>query len=287
MYEAKTTGKARYVEYEPVMGHARLERLELVDDLREAVDDAEIDVVYQPVVGVGSGRIVGVEALARWRRNDVPVPPDVFISVAEETGLIVSLGDVILRKVAADAPALLAAAGGENISVNVNISAEQLRDPGFTESVRRAVTAMEGTSLILEITERQGVDLDDRILEAMRTIEAMGVVFAIDDFGVGFSSISYLHDLPAQILKADAALSHGIDQDVRARALLRSVVLMGRSLGFDVVVEGIERETQLDVIREDAPTALAQGFLMHRPMPLADLLAVMQDERDEERRAVR
>ena len=285
MYEAKSQGKGRYVEYEAAMGRVRLERLELVDDLREAVDDAEIDVVYQPVVGVGSGRIVGVEALARWRRDDVPVPPDVFISVAEETGLIVSLGDVILRKVAADAPALLAAAGGENISINVNISAEQLRDPEFTAAVRRAVTAMEGTSLILEITERQGVDLDDRILEAMRTIEAMGVVFAIDDFGVGFSSISYLHDLPAQILKADAALSHGIDQDVRARALLRSVVLMGRSLGFDVVVEGIERESQLDVIREDAPTALAQGFLMHRPMPLPQLLAVMQGEHDEQRAA--
>jgi EAL domain-containing protein (putative c-di-GMP-specific phosphodiesterase class I) len=267
------------------MGRSRLERLELVDDLREAVDAADIDVVYQPVVGVGNGWIVGVEALARWRRNGVPVSPEVFISAAEETGLIVSLGEVILRKVADDAPALLAAAGGENISINVNISAEQLRDPGFTTAVARAVAAMEGTSLILEITERQGVDLDEEILAAMRAIEAMGVVFAIDDFGVGFSSISYLHDLPAQILKADAALSHGIDQDVRARALLRSVVLMGRSLGFEVVVEGIERQSQLEVIREDAPTALAQGYLMHRPMPLADLLTVMRQERSDQQAA--
>jgi diguanylate cyclase (GGDEF)-like protein len=281
MYEAKTTGKARYVEYESTMGQARMERLELVDDLREAVDDAAIDVAYQPVVGVGSGRIVGVEALARWSRNGVPVPPDVFIRVAEETGLIVPLGDVILGKVAADAPALLAAADGEGLSVSVNISAAQLRETEFIATVARAAEAMRGTALVLEITERQGVDLDDRILAAMRAIESMGVVFAIDDFGVGFSSISYLHDLPAHIIKADAALSHGIDQDVRARALLRSVVLMGRSLGFEVVVEGIEREAQLDVIREDAPSALAQGYLMHRPMTLDQLLSVMHAERED------
>jgi diguanylate cyclase (GGDEF)-like protein len=280
MYEAKTNGKGRYVEYESVMGQARLERLELIDDLRRAIDDHAIDVVYQPVISVGTGRIVGAEALARWRRNGVPVPTDVFISVAEETGLIVPLGDVILGKVAGDAPALLSAADGESLSVNVNISAAQLREPEFIGTVARAVSAMRGTSLILEITERQGVDLDDGILAAMRAIESMGVVFAIDDFGVGFSSISYLHDLPAQIIKADAALSQGIDQDVRARALLRSVVLMGRSLGFEVVVEGIERESQLAVIREDAPGVLAQGYLMHRPMPLEDLLSVMHLERD-------
>lgn len=285
MYEAKTHGKGRYVEYEPAIGQARLERLELVDDLREAIDNSEITVVYQPVVGVASGRIVGVEALARWRRNGVPVAPDVFISVAEETGLIIALGDEILGKVAADAPELLSAADGEALSINVNISAAQLREPEFIGTVARTVAAMRGTSLILEITERQGVDLDDGVMAAMRAIENMGVVFAIDDFGVGFSSISYLHDLPAQIIKADAALTHGIDRDVRARALLRSVVLMGRSLGFEVVVEGIERESQLAVIREDAPTALAQGYLMHRPMPLADLLDVMRQDRDERRAA--
>ena len=279
MYEAKTTGKARFVEYQTAMGQARMERLELVDDLRQAIDESAIGVVYQPVVGVGSGRIVGAEALARWSRNGVPVAPDVFISVAEETGLIVPLGDLILSKVAADAPGLLSAADGEGLSINVNISAAQLREPEFIDTVARTVEAMRGTSLVLEITERQGVDLDDRILAAMRAIEGMGVAFAIDDFGVGFSSISYLHDLPAQIIKADAALSHGIDQDVRARALLRSVVLMGRSLGFEVVVEGIEREAQLDVIREDSPSVLAQGYLMHRPMPLDDLLTVMRAER--------
>ena len=279
MYEAKTHGKGRYVEYDPTIGQARVERLELVDDLRKAIGDREIDLVYQPVVSVDTGAIVGVEALARWSRHGSPVRPDVFITVAEETGLIVALGEVVLDRVAADAPALLAAADGATLSINVNISAAQLRAPEFIDTVARAVAATDGNPLVLEITERQGVDLDDHVLAAMRAIEAMGVVFAIDDFGVGFSSISYLHELPASVLKADAALSQEIDRDPRARALLQSVVLMGRSLGFGIVIEGVERETQLDVIRHDAPTAFVQGYLLHRPMRLGDLLSVMRLER--------
>ena len=113
----------------------------------------------------------------------------------------------------------------------------------------------------------------------MREIADTGVVFAIDDFGVGFSSISYLHDLPAGIIKADAALSRDIDTDERARALLQSVALMGRTLGFEVVIEGIERETQLDVIRQDAPETMAQGYLLHRPMSRARLLDVLAEAR--------
>jgi diguanylate cyclase (GGDEF)-like protein len=278
MYEAKARGKGRYVEYRPAMGHARLERLELVDDLRGAVDNGELEVVYQPVVSVSTRRIRGAEALARWCRNGVYVPPDVFISIAEETGLIVALGEAVLRQVSRDA-AHIRAAGGSERTVSVNISAGQLREPGFIDTVARAVESMAGTPLILEITERQGVDLDGDVLAAMRAIGDMGVRFAIDDFGVGFSSISYLHDLPAQIIKADAALSQEIDRDARARGLLRSVVLMGSSLGFDVVVEGIERETQYEVLQQDAPQVAAQGYLMHRPMPLERLIEVLAAER--------
>jgi EAL domain-containing protein (putative c-di-GMP-specific phosphodiesterase class I) len=261
------------------MGQARLDRLELVDDLRSAIQAAAIDLVYQPIVQVDSRRIVAVEVLARWTRGDSPVRPDVFISLAEETGLILTLGELVLRKVRADGPALRAAANGEPLTVGVNISAAQLRAPAFVASVARTVEALPDMSLTLEITERQGVDLEDVTLEAMRTITDMGVAFAIDDFGVGFSSISYLRDLPVQVLKVDAALTQAIDRDLRARALLRSIVMMGTSLGFQVVAEGIERETQLDVLREDAPSLEAQGYLLHRPMPLTALLPVLRQER--------
>ncbi|WGL51260.1 EAL domain-containing protein [Nocardioides sp. BP30] len=277
MYEAKAGGKGRCVEYQPAMGRARVDRLELIDDLRGAVEADQIEVVYQPVVQVATGRVVGAEALARWNRAGVPVPPDTFIGIAEETGLIIALGEAVLRRVGTDAAALLVTEG-EPFSLSVNISAAQLRSPGFIDTVRSAARATAGMYLILEITERQGVDLTGEVLAVMRAIADLGVRFAIDDFGVGFSSISYLHELPARVIKADAALSANIDQDDRARGLLRSVMEMGRTLGFHVVIEGIERASQLDIICEDAPYSMVQGYLLHRPMPLADLVALLRSE---------
>jgi len=277
MYEAKSAGKGRCVVFEPSMGRARVERLEILDDLRGAVAAGEIEVVYQPVVEAVTGRIQGVESLARWTRCGVPVPPDVFISIAEESGLIVALGEAVLRRVERDAPAIRRA-GGSGRVISVNISAAQLREPRFVQAVMRTAEATEDMSLVLEITERQGVDLTGEVLAMMHTIAEMGVRFAIDDFGVGFSSISYLKDLPTTVIKADATLSRNIDRDDRARALLRSVTEMGRTLGFRVVVEGIERESQLAVIRQDAPYALVQGYLLHRPMPLDRLLTVLAEQ---------
>jgi len=278
MYEAKAAGKGRYVVYERAMGSTRVERLELIDDLRRAVEAREIDVVYQPVVEVESERIVGLEALARWKRNGVPVRPDVFIAVAEESGLILALGEAVLERVAADTAELVDAAQ-VRLAIAVNISAAQLRDPTFPATVRRTAATMGDAQLILELTERQDVDSDAQVLAAMHEIHDSGVLFAIDDFGVGFSSISYLHCLPARILKADASLSALVDRDERARDLLRSVYLMGHTLGLDVVIEGIERQSQLAIVRADAPRAFAQGYLLHRPMSLAALLEVLAAER--------
>jgi EAL domain-containing protein (putative c-di-GMP-specific phosphodiesterase class I) len=135
---------------------------------------------------------------------------------------------------------------------------------------------MRGIGLLLEITEREGVNADPVVLEAMRRVDELGVSLAIDDFGVGFSSVGYLHSLPAQVIKLDASLTRDIDVDDRAAALLHSVTLMVRSLGLDVVVEGIERQSQLDRICADEQVIVAQGYLLHRPMPLGKLLEVLQ-----------
>ena len=278
MYEAKARGKARVVTYEDAIGRLRLERLVLVDDLRRAVSRAEIDVAYQPIIAAGSGRIVGAEALARWRHDGRPVSPELFIGIAEETGLIVDLGAVVLSKVASDSAALQGLLG-DGFVMAVNISARQLRDPTFVDSVAAAVVAMDGVELTLEITERQGIDLGPVVLDAMHAISSFGVRFAFDDFGVGFSSISYLQDLPVQIIKADASLSQAIDRDERASALLRSVTHMGQALGLDVVIEGIEREGQLAVIRTYPEELTVQGFLLHRPMPLEGLLTELRADR--------
>ena len=169
------------------------------------------------------------------------------------------------------------AAGGD-VNVSVNISAKQLREPDFVSKVERALATMGGAGLILEITERDGIGNDAVSLDAMKTLADRGVPFAIDDFGIGFSSIGYLQDMPVQIIKTDVSFSESIDRDERSCALLCSITMMGQALGLDVVVEGIERSSQLDHLREHVHAPYAQGYLMHRPMPLDQLLEVLARE---------
>jgi len=279
MYAAKAKGEGGVEEYEDAMGESRLERLDLIDDLRSAIANGEINVVYQPIIAVDTGRVVGAEALARWSRNGVPIPPDVFITAAEDAGLIVDLGDHVLRRVAADVATLRPHVDAPFL-MTVNISPRQLREATFVDSVREAVAAMHGVTLVLEITERQGIDLDPLVLSRMEAICAAGARLAVDDFGVGFSSISYLHDLPVHYIKADAALAQDIAVDERARALLRSVIAMGRTLGLGVVIEGIESEDQLVALGNDTADLTAQGYLMYRPMGLDRLAATIAADRD-------
>jgi diguanylate cyclase (GGDEF)-like protein len=278
MYEAKSRGQNQWVEYERAIGRSRLQRLELVESLRASVAAGDLTLVYQPVVRASTGFITGVEALARWKSNGVDVPPDVFIRVAEETGLVVALGDVVLDQAARDAAVISQAAGGD-FNVSVNISAKQLREPDFVAKVERAVEKMDGANLVLEITERDGIGNDPASMSAMSTLAERGVPFAIDDFGVGFSSIGYLQDMPVQIIKTDLSFSESIDRDERSCALLCSITMMGQALGLDVVVEGIERASQLDHLREHVHAPFAQGYLMYRPMPLDQLVKVIRENR--------
>jgi EAL domain-containing protein (putative c-di-GMP-specific phosphodiesterase class I) len=191
---------------------------------------------------------------------------------------VVPLGDLVLEQAVLDAAALREVAG-DDIAISVNVSAKQLREPEFVGKVEEALGALGGTVLILEITERDGIGGDPASLLAMHELAARGVQFAIDDFGVGFSSISYLQDMPVQIIKADASFSEHIDRDERACALLRSITMMGEALGLDVIVEGIERATQLEHLRDDVHAPYAQGYLMHRPMPIESLLQVVRENR--------
>jgi diguanylate cyclase (GGDEF)-like protein len=278
MYEAKSRGKDQFVRYERAIGRSRLQRLELVESLRASIAAGDLSLVYQPVVRASTGWITGVEALARWRSNGVDIPPDVFIRVAEESGLVVALGDVVLAKAAEDAAFLNNAFGGD-LSVGVNISAKQLREPDFVSKILRARDRMGQANLVLEITERDCVDNDAVSLDAMARLAKRGVNFAIDDFGVGFSSIGYLQDMPISIIKTDASFSENIDGDERSCALLCSITMMGQALGLDVVVEGIERATQLEHVCGHVHAPYAQGYLLHRPMPLEALVEVLRENR--------
>jgi diguanylate cyclase (GGDEF)-like protein len=264
MYESKARGKNRYLTYDERLGESYLERVDLLEALRTAVEDDELGVAYQHITDVTTGCVTGVEALARWSRNGEPVPPEFFIRLAEESGLIVPLGLRMLQMVAVDAPILQAAMGGP-FDIGLNISAHQLRDPAFVAQVTGAMEQMPGVTLLLEVTERCVVTDDETTKEAMAQLVAAGAVFAIDDFGVGFSSLSYLKQLPVKILKTDATLSSDIDRDERSCRLLSSVVAMGDALGLDVIVEGIERESQLRHLRDHVGATFAQGYLLHRP----------------------
>jgi len=278
MYEAKSRGKNQFVEYERAIGRSRLQRLELVEALRSSLSVGDLALVYQPIVRADTGRIAGVEALARWRSDGVDVPPDVFIRIAEETGLVVALGDVVLAQVAQDAASIMGVVGSD-LNISVNVSAKQMREPDFVAKIERIMDSMSGAGLVLEITERDGIGNDAASLEAMKTLAGRGVPFAIDDFGIGFSSIGYLQDMPVQIIKTDLSFSESIDRDERSCALLSSITMMGQALGLDVVVEGVERNSQLEHLRDHVHAPYAQGYLLHRPMPLAQLLLVLAENR--------
>ncbi|MDQ1614897.1 MAG: hypothetical protein QOJ60_836, partial [Actinomycetota bacterium] len=269
MYRAKALGKDRYFVYQPSLREANIKRLEMIEALRAGMAD-ELVVYYQPVMDFGRRQFSGVEALVRWQRPDGLVLPDAFIPTAEESGLIIDIGRRVLDQVVRDAPILVAAAG-RPLSLAVNMSAHQLRVPSFLDQVRSAVEGLGASRLVLEMTETVLVQDDDETGEALAELKEIGAFLAIDDFGVGFSSIGYLQHLPVDILKIDRSFIRDIDVDVRAAALVEAILVMGRALDLRVVAEGIERGGQADRLRAAGCTT-GQGFLFARPQPLAEVV---------------
>ncbi|MDQ3416511.1 MAG: EAL domain-containing protein [Actinomycetota bacterium] len=276
MYEAKAQGKNRFVHYRAEYGSARVRKLEMADALSTAIEGDELSVVYQPVYSVRTGAMTGLEALTRWRHDGTQVCPDTFIPLAEETGLVVPLGARVLDQVARDA-ARIRALDIPPLQMAVNISAQQLLSADFVDRVRSTSAALGPMQLLLEVTERDVVREDSLSKEVMSRLVSEGVQFAVDDFGVGFSSVGYLQTLPVQVLKTDRTFVDGIEDSVRAANLLQAMLLMGRALGLRVVVEGVEQQTQLDHLRTMRNEVFVQGFLLAPPMPVPavlDLLAV-------------
>ncbi|MEP6762283.1 MAG: EAL domain-containing protein [Sporichthyaceae bacterium] len=276
MYRAKAMGKNRDFVYQPSLREENIRKLELIEALRRSIAD-ELVVHYQPVVDLDNGHVLGMEALVRWQRGDELVQPDAFIAAAEESGLIVEIGERVLAQVVEDAPILVAAAG-RPLSLGVNMSAHQLREPLFLEQVRGAVVALGESQLVLEMTETVVVQEDEESGDALRLLRAAGALLAIDDFGVGFSSIGYLQHLPVGMIKIDRTFTRDIDSDVRAAALVEAILLMGSALDLQVVAEGIERPSQVQRLRGSGCT-LGQGFLYGRPQPLADVVARLEADR--------
>jgi EAL domain-containing protein (putative c-di-GMP-specific phosphodiesterase class I) len=274
MYRAKALGKDRFFAYQPSLREENVRRLELIEALRRGIS-TELVVHYQPIVDLVRSRIDGFEALVRWQRQDGLMAPDAFIAAAEESGLITELGERVLSRVVEDA-ASLAQAAGRPLTLGVNMSAHQLRDPGFLDLVERAVAGLGDNHLILEMTETVVVANDAETDHALRALRGLGAGLAIDDFGVGFSSIGYLQHLPVDTLKIDRSFTRDIDVSPRAAALVEAILVMGSALDLKVVAEGIERPAQMSSLRQ-AGCTLGQGYLFGRPQPLPEMIRLLHD----------
>ena len=239
--------------------------------LRAAVGAGDIRVHYQPIVHLDGGRLAGVEALARWVDDELgPVAPEEFIAVAEESGLVVPLGELVFNE------ALRQAVGAglpeANLRVSCNVSPLQLRVPGFHRVIEEALAAhrMPPSSVVVEVTEAALVEEEGVAVRTLRRLDALGVQIAIDDFGTGYSALGYLRRLPASILKIDKSLTASLLEESRARAITQTVTELGRKIGLSVVVEGVESPEVADLVR-GMGAHYGQGSLFGVARPLAEV----------------
>ena len=272
MYAAKSAGKARMRTYEPAMRDRAWTRLELESELRRAVERGEFSVVYQPIVDLSSGRTLELEALVRWdhpRRGRLA--PDAFLGAAEETGLIIPLGRLVLEAACRAVREWQAARPNQPLGLSVNLSSRQFLDPDLPETLRSvlAATGLDGDSLKLEITESAMVDADTSDL-VMRRIRSMGILLAVDDFGTGYSGLSYFQRFPLDTLKIDRSFVARMGRDARSDAIVNATIAFGKALGLTVTAEGIETAEQLDGLRASGADR-GQGYLFSMPLDAADV----------------
>jgi diguanylate cyclase (GGDEF)-like protein len=275
MSRAKEAGGDRAEVYAAHMHADVIRRLEIVTDLQHAISNGELTLQYQPIVELATSRVVGAEALVRWWRGGEVVAPREFLGAAEESGLIVPLGEWVLRQACAQGAAWRRASW--DVGVAVNLSARQITAPGFTAQVAAilAETGLPSTALTVEVNERILVEEDGLIAERLAELHEMGVRMAIDDFGIGYASLAYLRQVPLDIIKIDPSFVAGLGHDDTLTLLTRTVVQVGRELGLRVIAEGIEQPRQLSALREMG-CDYGQGFLIARPMAAPGVEALIR-----------
>ena len=278
MYAAKARGKGCYAVFEPPMRAAVLERAGLVEDLRVALADDELTLRYHPVIDTRTRAIVGLEALLRWNHpTRGELSPLLFVPLAEESGLIVEMGEWVLREACnqlrdwhRDLP------DQRRLTVSVNLSALQLHVPDLVERVRAVLeeTGLAPRRLVLELTESVLVEDIEGAVQVLERLRTLGVRLAMDDFGAGYSSLRYLKQLPFDFVKLDRGLIDGIDRDPSALALADAVLAFLHRLGLRAVAEGIETPGQLSALQQ-LGCELAQGYLVARPLLAEEVLPLL------------
>ena len=276
MYRAKEQGRNNCQLYTPEMNSKAFERLSLENSLRKALEREEFILHYQPKVNVEHGHIACMEALVRWQHPTLGlVPPARFIPLAEETGLIVPLGEWVLRT-ACRQNRLWQEAGYPPMQIAVNLSPRQLKQGGLVETVRTALaeSGLDPRWLVLEVTESIMMDSAESTIETFRCLERMGVQIAIDDFGTGYSSLNYLKKFPVHTLKIDRSFIREITTNPDDEAIASAVITMAKGLNLRVVAEGVETVEQLEVLRS-LNCRYMQGHLFSKPAPAEQFAPIL------------
>ena len=276
MYRAKQNGRGCYLFFKEQMNADALERSELERELRRAIERDQLLLHYQPQLAVHSGKITGAEVLLRWQHPQRGlIPPDLFISLAEDTGLIETIGEWVLRKACKQ----LSRWQAEKIALEriaINVSTRQFMQPDFSELLKDVLREIDiaPQSLELEITESLFADHKQQVQQTLQQVKSLGVKLAIDDFGTGYSSLSYLNRFPVDVLKVDRAFVEHIPEDQNAAALVTSIIAMAYSMGKEVVVEGVETKQQMTFLAESG-CQLIQGYHLSKPLPATEFIDFM------------
>jgi EAL domain-containing protein (putative c-di-GMP-specific phosphodiesterase class I) len=278
MYKAKGQGRARIEVFDRAAPERATARLQMEGELSRALTTSELELQWQPKISLRTGRIVSAEALVRWRHPQHGlVLPEEFIPLAEDTGLITSLGRWVLGEALRQAKDVLREVGpGPNWSIAVNLSARQLQAPRFIGDVAALLRqwGWPANRLVLELTE--GVLMDEATDAPLHRLKQFGLELAIDDFGTGYSSLSYLHRFPVGMVKLDKAFVHGITADGEGSPIARAVIQMAHALGITATAEGVESAEQLEGLRR-LGCDWVQGFHLARPMSSTALAILLRE----------
>jgi diguanylate cyclase (GGDEF)-like protein/PAS domain S-box-containing protein len=279
MYHAKEKGRNNYQYYNHEMS-ARLEqRIELEHELRHALERDEFMLQYQPQVDIQQGRIVGIEALIRWQHPERGmVPPDEFIGIAEETGLILPIGEWVLQQ-ACQQMLALRNTGLPSIHVSINLSVRQLRESTLVDKISQVLqqTGLDPSLLDLEITESMLMSDIDRVKQTLKDLSELGVSISVDDFGTGHSSLAYLKQFPISTLKIDRSFITDIPEDKDDVSITIAIINMAKGLGIKTVAEGVEMKEQLDFLKTHECN-LMQGYYFSKPVAFDEIVTLLQQE---------
>jgi len=268
MYKAKSKGKGQYALFDSSLHQHVTQQLKLESELRRALGQGQIYLDYQPIYSLKEQTLIGFEALVRWRHPERgALEPSVFIPTAEETGLIVPLGNWVLTEACRQLRAWKDAHGGEGIGISVNVSSLQLTHPDFVARVREAIESarLKASDVTLEVTESVLMDGIENAVSSLNELRAMGVTLSIDDFGTGYSSLNYLATLPIDALKVDRSFIERMSAEGDGNEIVRAIFKLGQALSKQVFAEGIETQPQLTMLRE-LGCEFGQGFLLSRPV---------------------